>query len=189
MKCFTFWENIETIINSRQRELRIYSKHMSWHGETCGNKGGFPVIFSRLQWPIEPKFSQVCYFIYKLWYTKCGPWDNTVYRKCPMALKTMDTVGNCQRLVLTVGVSQHMHNITNLWKFELNRSSKLRDNNERKTPLSHKVVCFQMLDFETSNSKSEVLKSNSWKITSFLKTMLYILSTSPHFSLSRKVLC
>ena len=39
-------------------------------GETCGNKG---VIFSRLRWPIEPKFSQVCYFIYKLWYTKCGP--------------------------------------------------------------------------------------------------------------------
>ena len=41
---------------------------------------GFPVIFSRLRWPIEPKFSQVCYFIYKLWYTKCGPLDNTVYR-------------------------------------------------------------------------------------------------------------
>ena len=35
---------------------------------------GFPVIFSQLWWPIEPKFSQVCYFIYKLWYTKCGPW-------------------------------------------------------------------------------------------------------------------
>ena len=27
---------------------------------------GFPVIFSRLRWPIEPKSSQVCYFIYKL---------------------------------------------------------------------------------------------------------------------------
>ena len=34
------------------------------------------------------------------------------------------------------------------------------------TPLSHKVVCFQMLDFETSNSKSEGSKSNLWKITS-----------------------
>ena len=41
-------------------------------------------------------------------------------------------------------------------------SSKLPDNKERKkTPLSHEVVCFQMLDFETSNSKSEVSKSNS----------------------------
>ena len=27
-----------------------------------------------------------------------------------------------------------------------------------------------MLDFETSNSELEVSKSNSWKITSFLKT-------------------
>ena len=42
---------------------------------------------------------------------------------------------------------------------------------KEKTPLSHEVVHFQMLDFETSNSKSEVSKLNSWKITSFLKTM------------------
>ena len=48
----------------------------------------------------------------------------------------------------------------------------LRDINERKTPLSHEVVCFQMLDFETSNSKSEVSKSDSWKINSFSKTAL-----------------
>ena len=34
---------------------------------------------------------------------------------------------------------------------------------------SHKVVYFQMLVFETSNYKSEVLKTNSWKITSFSK--------------------
>ena len=27
---------------------------------------------------------------------------------------------------------------------------------KEKTPLSHEVVCFQMLDFETSNSESEV---------------------------------
>ena len=47
----------------------------------------FPVIFSRLWWPIEPKFSQVCSLIYKLWYTKFGPLANTVYRKCPMALQ------------------------------------------------------------------------------------------------------
>ena len=45
-----------------------------------------------------------------------------------------------------------------------------RPNNERKTPLSHEVVCFQMLDFETSNSKSEVSKSIFLKIASFLKT-------------------
>ena len=42
---------------------------------------------SILRWPIEPKFSQVCYFIYKLWYTKCGRSDNHVNWKCPMALR------------------------------------------------------------------------------------------------------
>ena len=31
------------------------------HAET---RMGFPVIFSRLRWPIEPKFSQVCYYFY-----------------------------------------------------------------------------------------------------------------------------
>ena len=50
----------------------------------------------------------------------------------------------------------------------------MRDIKERKknllAPWSHKVVCFQMLDFKTSNSKSEVSKSNSWIITSFSKT-------------------
>ena len=44
---------------------------------------------------------------------------------------------------------------------------------EEKTPLSHKVVCFQMLDFKTSNSKSEVSELNPWKITSYsIKTLL-----------------
>ena len=39
---------------------------------------------------------------------------------------------------------------------------------EEKNPWSHEVVCFQMLDFGTSKSNPEVLKSNSWKITFFL---------------------
>ena len=29
-------------------------------------------------------------------------------------LKAVDTIGNCQRLAFTVGVSQHMHKITYL---------------------------------------------------------------------------
>ena len=66
------------------------------------------------------------------------------------ALKAVDTIGNCQRLAFTVGVSQHMHKITNLCEFELNRSlnliiknlQDLQDNNEEeKTPLSHEIVC------------------------------------------------
>ena len=65
-------------------------------------------------------------------------------------LKTLDTIGNCQRPVFSLRVSQHMHKIICI--------------------MSHKVLCFQMLDFETSNSISEVSKSNSWKIISFSKT-------------------
>ena len=52
------------------------------------------------------------------------------------------------------------------------------------TPLSHEVVCFQMLDFVTSNSKLEVSKSNSWKITFFLENY----STSEG-AVSHNVLC
>ena len=50
-------------------------------------------------------------------------------------LKALDTIGKCQRLVFSFGVSQHMHKITNRWKFELNCSSKLQDNNGRETTL------------------------------------------------------
>ena len=51
------------------------------------------------------------------------------------ALKTLDTISDCQRPVSSLGVSQHMHKTTNLWVFELNRSSNLRDDNERKYTL------------------------------------------------------
>ena len=54
------------------------------------------------------------------------------FRRIDNSLKSLDTFGNCQRPVFSLGVSQHIHTITNLWKFELSRSSKLRDNNERK---------------------------------------------------------
>ena len=47
----------------------------------------------------------------------------------------MGTIGNCQRPVFSVGVSHHKHKITSLWKFGLNRSSKLRENDERNNTL------------------------------------------------------
>ena len=65
-----------------------------------------------------------------------------------LTLKQVDFIGKCQIPVFSLAVSQHMHKITNMWKFELDWSSELRDNYERKTtPLSHEDVCFQMLDF------------------------------------------
>ena len=62
-------------------------------------------------------------------------------------LKAVDTIGNCQRLAFTVGVSQHMHKITHLWKFELNRSSNLRDNNEEKNTLVTPYLLYGFLLF------------------------------------------
>ena len=41
-------------------------------------------------------------------------------------LKTLNTFGNCQRPVFSLGVSQHLQKITNVWTFEFNWSSKLR---------------------------------------------------------------
>ena len=35
-------------------------------------------------------------------------------KRSVFSLKAVDTIGNCQRLAFTVGVSQHMHKITNL---------------------------------------------------------------------------
>ena len=50
-----------------------------------------------------------------------------------------DTIGNCQSL-LTWCISMHI--ITNLWKLELNWSSKLRrDNNERIIHPCHTKLC------------------------------------------------
>ena len=88
-------------------------------------------------------------------------WDSFIKAPCnslqvpgwrnmqPIKDWTLDTICKCQRLVFKVGVSQHTHKITNLWKFELNQSSKLRDINERKNilvaPWSHESVCFQCL--------------------------------------------
>ena len=51
-----------------------------------------------------------------------------------------------------------MHKTTNLWKFEL-VVEECEITMEEKTPLSHKVVCFQMLDFGTSKSNYKVPKS------------------------------
>ena len=76
-------------------------------------------------------------------------------------LKAVDTIGNCQNPVFSFGVSQHVHKITNLWKFELDWSSKLRDNYERKKHPCHTKLCA---------FRYEVLKSTSWKITSSSKT-------------------
>ena len=46
-------------------------------------------------------------------------------------LKALDTFGNCQRPVFSLGVSQHMHKISNLWKVGLNWSTKSQEKKEK----------------------------------------------------------
>ena len=107
-------------------------------------------------------------------------------------LKRMDTIGNCQRPVFSLGVAQHMHKQTNLWKFELNWLRSCEIIMEEKTPLSHKGVCFQMLDLS--------IQIFYWEKTSFSKTFFscyfrgrrfsqcFILSTALHCLLPIKFL-
>ena len=69
------------------------------------------------------------------------------YNEFLKTLKALDTFGNCQRPVFLLGVYQHMHKITNLWKFERSWSSNLRENNGRKNILVAQVVCLRCLEF------------------------------------------
>ena len=72
-----------SILDIKNNRFILNSCHeTAKRGET---RVGFHVIFSRLS-VIEPKFSQVWYLIFKLWYMKCGPLDNTVYRCCAITL-------------------------------------------------------------------------------------------------------
>ena len=110
-------------------------------------------------------------------------------------LKTLDTIGNCQRPVLSLGVLDL--NICTKQQICENLNSTGRRScviimKERKNNHVAQVVCFQMLYFRTSKSNSEVSKSNSWKITSFSKTIYLrgsrfsqclILSAAVHYSL------
>ena len=107
-------------------------------------------------------------------------------------LKAVDTIGNCQRPVFTLGVSQLMPKIKNLWKLELNRSSKLRDNNERKKHPCHTKLCAfwclisrpQILNLRSRNQICGKLllsqKLRHFRGSCFSQCV--ILSTSPHYS-------
>ena len=74
-----------------------------------------------------------------------------LWTETKLALKTLDTFGVCQRPVFSLSVSQHMHEITNMLKFELNWSSKLQDNNDRKHPCHTKLGAFRCLILRPQN--------------------------------------
>jgi hypothetical protein len=124
-------------------------------------------------------------------------YDTVVSVSQGINLKAVDTISNCQRLAFTVGVSQHMHKITNLWKFELNWSLKLRDNNERKKHPCHTKLCtLRWLTPQVLNPRSPnqicgklLLSQKLWHLRGSCFSQCCIPSTSPHYSSPRKVLC
>ena len=98
-----------------------------------------------------------------------------------LPLKAVDTNGNCQNPVFSLCVSQHVHEITNLWKFELDWLSELRDNYERKKHHCHTKLC----TFRCLISRPQVVKLLlSRKLHHFRGSRFsqdFILSTSPHY--------
>ena len=61
-----------------------------------------------------------------------------------LQLKAVDTIGNCQRPVFTLGVSQHMHKHT-CENFSLICRRSCEIIMKEKTPLSHKLCTFRCL--------------------------------------------
>ena len=83
-----------------------------------------------------------------------GPaYREMLYLHC--VLKALNTIDN---FLLSKTSLLNMYKITNMCKFELNRLCMLQETMKEKTPLSHEVVCFHLLDFETSTKIACVLK-------------------------------
>ena len=111
------------------------------------------------------------------------------------AVKTLDTIGNCQTPVFTVCVSQWMHKITNLWKFELNWLSCCEI--IMKHPCHTKLCAFRWLIWRPRilnlRSRNQICGKLllSQKLLHFRGSCFsqcLILPTSPHYSLPIKVL-
>ena len=145
----------------------------SWHSRHSGSKGFFCLLHT-------PHHQ-----------------DDVLHACLPVVIVTLDTIGNWQRPVFSLGVSQHKHRITNLWKFELNRSSKLRDYNERKNHPCHTKLCAfrwlisrpQVLNLRSQNQiRGKLLLSRKlWHFRGSRFSQRFIPSTSPHTP--RRVLC
>ena len=121
----------------------------------------------------------------------------TVCINCVLTwLKAVDTIGNCQRPVFSLVVSQHMHKIRNLWKFELNRSPTFQDNNERKnTHVTRSCVRLDSWFWDLKlRSRNQIRRKLflSRKVLHFRGSRFsqcFILATYPHYSLPNKVFC
>ena len=119
-------------------------------------------------------------------------WLENVYKiTLPKSLKTLDTNWQLSK------TSLHSWCIatyaTNLWKFELNRSSKLRDNNKRKKhPCQTKLCAFRCLILRPKilnlRSRNQILgklllsSKTTWLQRELFLTMFYIYYQPQHIT-------
>ena len=83
----SLWSNLafenEVISYSNNKRLQVETVLLgiSEHTNLC-NKGVFSfIVLLQLRWPVEFKFSQVCYFMHILRYTKCEYWSLTITKR------------------------------------------------------------------------------------------------------------
>ena len=106
-------------------------------------------------------------------------------------LVALNTFGKCQRPFFSLGgVSQHMHKITSLWTQLV---IKLQENDERKTPLLYKIVCFQIGKKKDSGQQSFITLVRKLHLSQKLRyfrvsrfSQCFILSVALRCSLPRR---
>ena len=114
--------------NSFERNMvlqRGILKHFNLRNVSAGNVSFLGVVFQL--WIILPawklplriyyitfcvKFSQICLQYISI-YIRFNQSSRSKNLRYILSLKTVDTIGNCPRLVFSLGVSQHMFRITN----------------------------------------------------------------------------
>ena len=146
----------------------------------------FIIICRRKKWAINIWLNKRTKWAINVWLNKRTKWALNVQlnkrtkwainfrlnKRCGNQLELLDTFGNCHRPVFSPGISQDMHEITNLWTFGLNWSSQLQENNER-----------------TKTLAAQICVLSEWEIISFSKTtylqrepfltMFYTINSSP----------
>ena len=98
------------------------------------------------------------------------------------AVRALETFVNCQRPVFSLGASQIVYKLTNLWTLWLNWLSNLKENNEWKTHLLHYFVCFKCITNKRIQLKSFIIRVKNYlfpqNYESFL-TLFYTFNSSP----------
>ena len=118
-------------------------------------------------------FSFILYFIKAI--------ESILNKNFLFFVKTLDTIGYCQRPVFSLSVPQHSTKLKKTWKFELNWS---RDNSGRKKkrhPYHTKLCAFSCSILRPQKSHAEVSKSKFKHFIGKLPflTMFYTINSFP----------